>query len=280
MASLTGESTTSSQTPLLGLIQFNRIASYVDLAAAFLQFYDVAINLDLEIQYIWTSNWSPFKVLYILQRYMPFIDVICLVSYLHLGTLDTHRCSQIYLVTGWFFCIGMVCSELVLTLRIYAVWHRSTRVAIGLGIFFFGCFVPVFVHFDAHARHSRFLTVPMPSAPGCLVSGGVNTLWIDWMMLLIYDTGAFIMMLIPGIQAYQIGGYSQLFKVIYRDGILYFALISLVSLVNIIVIANLEPQLSLILAPSERVLHSILTSHIVLHIRRVASGVRQPNVYQ
>ncbi|KAL0056750.1 hypothetical protein AAF712_016640 [Marasmius tenuissimus] len=90
-------------------------------------------------------------------------------------------------------------------------------------------------------------------------------------MVMVYDTGTFLMMMIPGIKSYRTGGWSELMKAIYRDGALYFALVFLVSLINVIVILLLPEDLVHLLSAFTRTFHSILTSHTILLIRMVGA---------
>jgi hypothetical protein len=37
--------------------------------------YDYAIMMDREVEYIWKSDWNWVKVVYLAQRYIPFIEM-------------------------------------------------------------------------------------------------------------------------------------------------------------------------------------------------------------
>ncbi|KAF9258446.1 hypothetical protein L218DRAFT_731296 [Marasmius fiardii PR-910] len=79
------------------------------------------------------------------------------------------------------------------------------------------------------------------------------------------------MILIPGVAAFRRGGMSELMRTVYQDGVVYYALMCLCSVINVIVILRLSPDLVHLLSSFERTLHSILTSHAILHIRQVHS---------
>ncbi|KAJ8088319.1 hypothetical protein PM082_022391 [Marasmius tenuissimus] len=65
------------------------------------------------------------------------------------------------------------------------------------------------------------------------------------------------------------GGSSKLMKAIYEDGLIYYGFVFLISLINVVVIVLLPPDLVHLLTAFERIMHSILTSRAILHIRRV-----------
>ncbi|EEB88986.1 hypothetical protein MPER_12972, partial [Moniliophthora perniciosa FA553] len=56
-----------------------------------------------------------------------------------------------------------------------------------------------------------------------------------------------------------------------RIGVIYFVLMFMLSVINILVMTVLPPDYTFILGPFERVLHCILTSRMIIHIRQVAS---------
>ncbi|KAF5327784.1 hypothetical protein D9619_004753 [Psilocybe cf. subviscida] len=44
------------------------------LAACVLFLWDYFLTFDLEVQHIWKAKWNVIKVVYLLQRYLPFFD--------------------------------------------------------------------------------------------------------------------------------------------------------------------------------------------------------------
>ena len=40
--------------------------------------YDCSLTLGMEFEFVWSSPWAFMKVLYIIQRYLPFCDTIFL----------------------------------------------------------------------------------------------------------------------------------------------------------------------------------------------------------
>lgn len=50
----------------------------VSVASAALFVYDYIITFEMEFEFVWKSPWNVVKVLYFIQRYMPFADVAML----------------------------------------------------------------------------------------------------------------------------------------------------------------------------------------------------------
>ncbi|KAF9258457.1 hypothetical protein L218DRAFT_1005016 [Marasmius fiardii PR-910] len=95
-----------------------------------------------------------------------------------------------------------------------------------------------------------------------------------------FISGTLVIMLIPGVRAYQRGGKSELLRTIYEGGAIYYVLMFLISVINVIAILTLSPDLVLLLCPFERLLHSILTSRAVLDLRQAAWRRSQSQTFQ
>ncbi|KAF9260245.1 hypothetical protein L218DRAFT_872841, partial [Marasmius fiardii PR-910] len=192
---------------------------YVTVFNATLLVYDVIISLQAEIEYIWMSSWSFVTFLYILQRYLPFFDITYVTLHHHFGAdLSSRLCTLDHKMAAWSAIVGFVLSEIILTVRVWAVWERRFVVAIGLVIFLFACWVPAFIFIAQFLNAMRFTIPPLPNLRGCFIAGGSSVFYLCWVCLMVYDTGIFLLMLIPGVSAYRRGGRSELVKTIYRDG--------------------------------------------------------------
>ncbi|EEB92503.1 hypothetical protein MPER_08975 [Moniliophthora perniciosa FA553] len=81
-------------------------------AVATLVIYDYIITLPDEIDLIWSARWNLTKVLYLLQRYMPFVDTVALVLHNDFTPgLGYQQCRNTYDVSGWMFVVGIALSE-------------------------------------------------------------------------------------------------------------------------------------------------------------------------
>ncbi|KAG7089096.1 hypothetical protein E1B28_010805 [Marasmius oreades] len=246
------------------------IVPFMDVASATLLAYDVMIKLDVEVEHIWMRKWSFLTVVYIIQRYLPFLDGGS-VLYYHFGNLTDHYCTLIFNLNAWSYVVGISLSQFILTLRVWAVWNRSISVGIGFVIFFLACWIPSYVLL---AQFSRLTFGPFPITYypdfGCFFASALPLLpfWVCW---LAYDTGTFVMILIPGLKAYHKGSRSGLLKTISQDGVAYYVIMFLFILINVIctVVLPVEFRTTLMFSFA-RITHSLGTSRIILHIRQAA----------
>ncbi|KAF9255469.1 hypothetical protein L218DRAFT_1034692, partial [Marasmius fiardii PR-910] len=199
---------------------------HIVVLSAMLLVYELLINLSSEVELIWMWDWTFFTVLYVLQRYLPLLDAAGLVLHHHFGAnLMSDYCSLNYKIIGLSFMAGVLLSEILLTLRVWAVWERNITVAIGLILFFLACWVPASILLAHSLSATRFATFPSSNFRGCFVFDGSHVLYVVWVLWMVYDTATLAMMLIPGIAAYRRGGRSELICAIYQDGVIYYSFI-------------------------------------------------------
>ncbi|KAJ7595499.1 hypothetical protein C8J56DRAFT_922470 [Mycena floridula] len=254
-----------------------QLVSYFHVISIALLVYDTVLTTGLELQYIWRGRWNWLKLLYVAQRYLPFFDTAFMVAFRQfLSHPDPEFCHTIYLTSNWTFTAGIALSEMLLSFRVWVVWQRSKVMAIVLPCFFLGCWVPaLYIVYEVFST-LEFGYAPFEPHTGCFVSaGGKREVYICWLLLLAYEAGLLMLMLIS---ASHIGGpraaSQSLAGVVHRDGISYYIYLFILSLANVIVILLLPSALGELLCSLERVTYSILTSRVVLHIREHADNAR------
>ncbi|KAG7086927.1 hypothetical protein E1B28_002843 [Marasmius oreades] len=257
---------------------------FAQVAAGTLFVYDVLLNLDVELRHVWAAlslrrqrpiRVAPmmFNLLYVVQRYLPLWDRVILDTYYMLGPSNTNTCETTYKMSARGAIIGIILSECLLAMRIRAVWLNSPCVTAMLVVLALSCSIPGVFFFVRFARgiHCPELYKPgTATLQGCYCLMENKDLYLSWIVLMVVNIAGFIMMAIPGIKAYRRVDRSNLAKVVYQDGVIYYASILLASLINVVVILQLPSTFVSMVSPLERVLHSIISSHMVLHIREMA----------
>ncbi|KAF8995765.1 hypothetical protein BDQ17DRAFT_1330373 [Cyathus striatus] len=140
----------SSQT-ILVLLEHMHNVTYLHVASSALWVFEHLITMDMEVAYIWKSpNWTVVKALYIFVRYGTYIDE-CL-----------NICGSI--------AIGVSASEVILTVRVWAVWQNSRNMAILLTVSFIGIMVPMYASDGILANSLMFELQEFLHIRGCLVT--------------------------------------------------------------------------------------------------------------
>ncbi|KAG1744444.1 hypothetical protein EDB19DRAFT_516327 [Suillus lakei] len=102
-----------------------------------LQLWDIVITLQSEIQHIWPKPWNSFfKWLYLFLRYFSLATQIFhqfAVPYLNSGKASKSSCFSWYVYTALIAQFQTTAVEIILAVRVYALFNRSRRVAVILG---------------------------------------------------------------------------------------------------------------------------------------------------
>ncbi|RDB31041.1 hypothetical protein Hypma_000142 [Hypsizygus marmoreus] len=159
----------------------------------------------------------------------------------------------------------------ILTFRTWAIWSRDKRLGAAMAIVFTAFFASSATFASLFLKGMQFGTLPIPHFPGCFITGGNSYLTGSWVLLMVYDAWMMSMMLFPAVRTYKQGGSNTLLRTVYRDGILYYLYLFVFSFLNAVFALALPHDLSFVLTLMERVMHSTLTSRVVLQIRAEAS---------
>jgi len=235
--------------------------------------YDYILMLPSEINFIWdwNSEWSSIKILFLVSRYSAFFD-IPMTIYINLRSGTTPLCTNvIYIMSVTSTVIGLAVAEAILAIRTYALWRSSRRIFISLfGLLSMVCISwLILLATSAHTLESS----EEQSNVVCYTSTRSTPYLfpvIAWSALTAFET--VIVVLTLWIWFKDFGQpKSRLIITLYRDGILYFIYLFLISVANITVLLTFSKgSVANMLNTFQRAMHSILSCRIVLHIRETS----------
>ncbi|KAF7419652.1 hypothetical protein PC9H_002244 [Pleurotus ostreatus] len=258
---------------IIDLAKDQRLEAYLVLSSAVILVYDYIITFDLEVSLIWFchSGWSWTSALFMLNRYLPFVDTVNGLWHDFVPDITHDACRLSFQATGWLYVVGISITEIILTIRTWAIWYRDPKLAVVLLVFIAVVWGPTFAVMIAFTKSFEFGPAPFPGFVGCNLVAANQILLVSWVLLIVYEAGILILMTYRGYVGWRSGGgNTALFTAIYRDGLLYYLYLFVLSLVNIIVI-KVFPKYIILLAALERVVHSVLASRVILHIRDLAT---------
>ncbi|XP_006460424.1 hypothetical protein AGABI2DRAFT_68163, partial [Agaricus bisporus var. bisporus H97] len=240
--------------------------------------FDYILTVHHEIEYIWESKWNLVKILFLLTRYLPFIDCVVVFIRKFARTIPTTNCCAVaYQYSACFLPhIGISRAEgiiVLLTIRAWAVWEKDRRLTIMLAIFFASFCVVEWV------MMGLFLKPLEPLQRPWIVCGTLHInqlLSACWVVLMVYDAAIFSLIAVQAWRTFRSWGDVPLTRIIYHDGIIYFAYLFCLSLLNVVIILKFPKQYVNLLSLLERVVHSVLTCRIILHIRHLTSKRTRP----
>ncbi|KAE9392240.1 hypothetical protein BT96DRAFT_979524 [Gymnopus androsaceus JB14] len=209
------------------------------VASTVLLVYDWMLMFPAELEVVWSAKLRPLNVIYIIQRYLPFVDTIgVLYVVVFAKPIDPDTCRTLYDMSGWMYIIGIALTEVILTMRTWALWGQNIKLTIGLPIFFLCCWVPNFYIMQRFLDTQTYMASPFPNQVGCVILGGQPVLFLCWIILMIYEAG-----------------------------ITYYIYLFVLSIVNVVVILSLSHDLENLFSPPQRVIQTLLTSRAILHMR-------------
>ncbi|EJU00433.1 hypothetical protein DACRYDRAFT_100945 [Dacryopinax primogenitus] len=268
---------TAGGIPLPTLKQYALHASYANvLSSLTLILYDWILTLELELKYIWSpqSLWNLGKLLYIITRYLALVDIpVFLTRQIGYG-LSVETCVQYYNWTAWSFMVGTCVADLILAIRTWIIWERFHFWLAGLALVWTATWVITFVALGRVMPTLIFTPIPDPALSRCFLAGASDGLYIGYVVMTVYDTLIFGARFIKGIDYYRTGSSANLSTVLYRDGLMFSLILALFSVLNMVVLLTTTADLFNLLLAMQRAIHSVLTSRILLHLRR-AAGERQ-----
>ncbi|KAI0245619.1 hypothetical protein BJV78DRAFT_277528 [Lactifluus subvellereus] len=240
--------------------EYMYITSICHLSAIVLLYYDYALTLSREIQFFWPPHnkqgW--FSLTCLLNRYIPVFGYLpFVVSYCVPESFPGPTNIP------WDHCgdLAVTCWHTLPNPRVCVVWPKSPHPGTSSR-------ARVRVDYPGGCLRSRGDTVLVASSlHDCILfspplGGLYNSL--AWIGVLIFDSVIFSLTLY---KALAIGRGIQLLDVIVRDGTMYFSVLFIVNLVNILMLRFFPPSLKHCTSTLTNVLSAILASRLVLNLR-------------
>jgi len=222
----------------LELLQMNDYVSVVIVTAVI---YDYVLVFSREIDYVWHRPWTWVSTIFVLVRYLG-------LSFAIIGALGgstfvpgpVNMCTAIYLVSSWEFIIFLAAADLVMILRVYAMWNQSKRILYILLFIYVSQVIVSFVRKGIYDNPNTYLSVTVVQitidVAFCNVSTVSNNatlqlLWVITALRMVLGVMFLILAVISTLREsvamykatkqWQPNCYMQLFV---QDGILYFLL--------------------------------------------------------
>ncbi|KAI0246881.1 hypothetical protein BJV78DRAFT_94696 [Lactifluus subvellereus] len=209
--------------------------SIFHLSPAVILYYDYALTLPREIQFLWPPHnklgW--FTLTCLLNRYLPiFGHFPSVVLYFVPGNFPV--CHGLYEYRRGLVVVIQVLVATLCIIRVHALYGRSRHVLGLLLVIYLTAIINTSVILTISRRTGNETALVASSIRGCnqitTASGGLYTA-LAWTGVLIFDSVIFFLTLY---KAFTIGKGIFLLDVIVRDGAVYFSALFIMNLVNIL----------------------------------------------
>ncbi|KAF8182910.1 hypothetical protein BJ912DRAFT_1121174 [Pholiota molesta] len=264
-----------------------------------LLFYDTLLMFPKELEYIWSnasirSKWSTPKVIYILVRYYALIHLGILLSIVRqtsyvLMFRDLTNVLGVIVdansTAGWYLCPVVFQTGIffVITMRLHALYNRSTKVLGLLVVLILGDF--------AVALQGSIITgikisgglIPVPLGlpmSGCLTEGSPSKgtllrIWITSWSVSAIHFGMTMNKFLEGRRYRTVIKRERqippLLTAFFRDGIVFYLVITVMILVSAIIEQLVLPEFGSICLPWFIGIYSFAGSHLIISLREAAA---------
>ncbi|KAI9064741.1 hypothetical protein FKP32DRAFT_1757200 [Trametes sanguinea] len=238
---------------------------YAELASTVIILFDhiylKVITLDQEINLIWRSQFSLGKVLFLVNRYYALCVVLFnnyalfnnnnltdsvsgflgILPYVHLTYPSVQFCLSWFKWQGWTGVITFVIAELILQLRLYALYFRDKRILAVMATVCLGAAASS-AYVMAHAlSHISSVAVKLPHTGStvCMPSGLPGNFFALWIPMLVSESVLCGLALYRGFKSFMPGSNvfqngKRIIEILVRDSLSYFVIIFATYLVNAI----------------------------------------------
>ncbi|KAH9172654.1 hypothetical protein EDB89DRAFT_878004 [Lactarius sanguifluus] len=247
------------------------LTKYLGMASFTILVWDHIITFHDEVELIWKGGKGAVVYLFFLNRYIiPLSFIVNLCAYF--GLIGSDSCPHFVRFEGSMTMCGISIVALMLFLRIRALYARQLvvqAIVISILLTFIGVNSWLLTHGIpvSHALATSCTMIIDPDVPAWIAS---STAWLP----LLYDT------VVVSLTLYRTGGtlYSaskstgEIFRVMLREGLLYYSAICTVTLAFTIMIISADPSVRNITAQLELCLTVAMMSRITLHLKRFGHG--------
>ncbi|KAL7284254.1 hypothetical protein PYCCODRAFT_1430119 [Trametes coccinea BRFM310] len=215
---------------------------YAELASTVIILFDHIITLDQEINLIWRSQFSLGKVLFLVNRYY----ALCVVLFNNYALFNTNNLTDSFCLSwfkwqGWTGVITFVIAELILQLRLYALYFRDKRILALMATVCLGAAASS-AYVMAHAlSHISSVAVKLPHTGStvCMPSGLPGNFFALWIPMLVSESVLCGLALYRGFKSFMPGSNvfqngKRIIEILVRDSLSYFVIIFATYLVNAI----------------------------------------------
>jgi len=209
--------------------------------------------------------------LYLLTRYLPFIDITIFLIYWFDQSLSFKACRPMITAGSWFLWAGITIAQYIISLRTYALFGRSKYIGIFLLVLNIGVEIATVYLLNSYLKKLEYEPTPFPTIITCFTTAPRSKLYLDYALIMTVELCIIILTLWRGIAEWR-SIQSPLIGTLYRDGVTFFVCLFAISFTNFLLYVVTQTLLLELLLPEfQRVMHSVLTARIVLHLRAAAA---------
>ncbi|KZT02828.1 uncharacterized protein LAESUDRAFT_729797, partial [Laetiporus sulphureus 93-53] len=213
---------------------------YSELASSSIIIFDHLLTLDQEYDLIWSSPWSIGKCLFLFNRYYTLITMIFNNYALFSPNISDYFCLHWYRWQGWTGVISFVVAELILQLRLYALYFLDKRILVFMATTSLIAAAASAAVMGSVLSKIKATAHMFPDHPFCVATGISNHFYAFWIPMLVSESVLCGLALARFAQTHRRGSTlfqtgKRLVESLIRDSVFYFVVMFATYLANAIV---------------------------------------------
>jgi len=265
----------SSSLPPSVLLSYEELQAwkYYFAATYVVLLYDWLITFDVELERIWKRQRNVFTILWVLIRYLPILMYTFAVYATFQTSWSENMCMQYHTLPTGFVITCVVVAHLIFTLRTYALYGRAKRILqLFIPLLLIELGVMIFTAFNE-------TIVTLPPGQGCL-PGSPNRISgiLTWAVPCAFDCVVFGFTIVKTVSHIRNNVNAPVINVLLRDGVIYFVILLVAYLLNILLFSLGSPGIKDINAGFSAMITIIMTCRLILNLRAVAQTGRPSEI--
>ncbi|EMD37683.1 hypothetical protein CERSUDRAFT_123570 [Gelatoporia subvermispora B] len=235
-------------------------------------YFDYCLTLSTEIERFWRRDISWAFLLYAANRYLALLGSIP-VAVEFFGIMPQSRCRSLQTYHQYVSVATQVLVAALLTMRTYALYRRS-KLVLSMIVFILVTGTGVVIWSVASEKSLPTGSSLFLLRIGCdlsLSQAHAVHLAAAWGAMLVFDSLIFILTLISTVKSGMLWKGS-LFRIMLRDGAIYFGTIVLSNVINILAFVLPAAEAKGMCTTLANVISSTLVSRLMLNLRDPKRG--------
>ncbi|KZW00921.1 hypothetical protein EXIGLDRAFT_761215 [Exidia glandulosa HHB12029] len=294
--------------PFLPMLWHFRASMYLTVAGTVIFMYDWIITFGDEFEHIWKGRFNTVKALYLFNRVVtPLVLAFDLYDKGGLArNLTPTVCVSLFLVRCLTLCSFVKChykstggepyspspqftaSPLqalrhfrakahagIVALRVWTLYGRSRLVLFVFILLFSAYFGATAVVWGLAAAEISETIYPSPLLVNLCYTVIPPWMWYLWLPSIVFECVIFLLTVYKAWQHWQTDINTPILTVLYRDGFVYFFVISCLSLVNLFIWLWAPPSLALLFKYFSLPAVNVVAFRLVLDLRDAGLQARQ-----
>lgn len=270
----------TSISQLLNILENYQTIRFIQVVPATFMVYDCALYLDDEINYVWKKRLTSISVAYLIFRYLGIVYIMFSLGEFVSNTTSISKffANAFPILAMCMNCLSVWFVQVILGLRLYALYNGSRRVLLVIGIGFIAEFITMIVCVTLLSLPSDRQLLDVGSNISAYPSAARKA-YVNYGAIVVYETILFSLALSAAVRRYREkpgpspanrSGAKRLTDILIEGNVVYFLANTLYAIFYFVVSLTLPSEWLFGVLTVGFALTSTIGCRLILHIRSAA----------